>query len=334
MNIANLEASVKQTLIKHTFKAKEVNDRNPQSDVSSSWSVSTQASTSRCEKPKISSQDPKCSLLNPLQRASQYLNNLQSILHERRGPRTPPFQSTPEAISRSLAIDADLAASTPSPQYEPTLLILGPSTATHEFTSSLQRSPYCISAPPSTSAYSADCPRRPKWVQLTDIHSDDKMANRFHFHVYKPGGRDREHKLSRMRRFADVTAVLSVADISFYDDTSVFDESVNWVTELIVYWDAEVNATAFDLGIPFILCFFGVADFRRKLRTKPLEKYFYAFGGGDECGAVGFMVARFRAVERVPRKVYTIMIEDGNDSIEVGEQLMSIMKKIIAGGVG
>ena len=333
------ERLTKQSPSKPSFKTEKrrVDAIRPEGDTSSCWSETTQSSAFSLEKPEAPFYSPELFIPKTLlQRVSRCLVSLQTLVQKwRKSGRNPSPNPSAENV-RPPEIDARLSVSTAAMQQEPTILVLGDCYASHEFMALLQHSTLCISATPTPegATHGGNCPRRPEWVHLLDSSDLDinEQIEDFHLHAYRPGDGERERKLSRIGRFADMTAVLFVADISSYDDTCIFDESCNGVTHLIIWWDSVVNTRCFDFEttMPFILCLSGVKDFKRKLKSKPLSAYFKDYRGKDEQEAVDYVRARFTNIERVSRRVYPLMIENEKENEVLAKQLVSVMKAIVA----
>ncbi|KAL8824274.1 MAG: hypothetical protein Q9191_005167 [Dirinaria sp. TL-2023a] len=333
------ERSMKRPLSNPSFMTEK---RRPgamrlESDVSSCGSATTQSSASSLKKPEAISHGRKYFTPNALlQGTSRCLESLRLRVQEWRKARKNSAQATPEAAARarSYEIDASLKASAAGMEQNPTILVLGDCDTTREFMTQLQRSPQCIPAPQTSGSdpHDGDYPRRLKWAHLMGSSSSDIKNERekFHLHIHRPGSGIHERKLSRTGRYSSMTAVVFVADISSYDETSVFDESCNRITTSLIWWDSVVNTRCFDFErtMPFILCFLGVDDFRRKLKEKPFSRYFRDFRGKDEQEALDYILARFSNVERVPRTVYALMIENGNENEVVAKNLVAVVKLI------
>ena len=110
-----------------------------------------------------------------------------------------------------------------------------------------------------------------------------------------------------IHQFSEVTAILFVVDILCYD---------NWIAEQnemidrLVLFDSVVNSKWFPENT-IILFLSNISEFRRKLAHRPLKDHFKDFSGANDSDqAAGYLIRRFRQVDRSQRnRLYTHLVD-------------------------
>ena len=123
---------------------------------------------------------------------------------------------------------------------------------------------------------------------------------------------------------------LFLADISYYDDVLVVNETVARLKETLVIWDSIVNVKFFD-GKTLILFLSGIDSFREKLKYTPLSTYFTDCRVQD-CdleGSEQFIISQSLSANRRKAKVYYRRLEHAWDNRRLAEEIVSVANAIL-----
>ncbi|KAJ4304650.1 Guanine nucleotide-binding protein alpha-2 subunit [Kalmusia sp. IMI 367209] len=127
-----------------------------------------------------------------------------------------------------------------------------------------------------------------------------------------------------IRQFADVHALLFIADLASYDEVM---SEVNTLESQIQLFENVVNFEPWRRAT-VVLFLSNVGAFRKKLGAKPLGRYFEDYEGGSDVRRVEeYLIKRFRQVNREGVWIYEYLVELG-DTANIDLVFAAIKAKI------
>ncbi|KAJ7083902.1 G-protein alpha subunit [Mycena epipterygia] len=129
-------------------------------------------------------------------------------------------------------------------------------------------------------------------------------------------GGQRSHHKKWIHCFESVTSIIFCTALSEYDQVLLGQPSVNHLRDSLVLFDSVINSRWFRRTS--VILFLNKIDvFQRKLREKPLERYFPEYmGGNDLRKAAKYFLWRFMQANRARLTVYPHLVK-ANDSSNI-----------------